>query len=154
MDAAPRAFTDLPIDPELSVPVPFAAGTDVGYGDRPAGAPLSARDLDKRRVTQCALSRICGVCGAGLGRPLAFLGSRRELDRLAFHLPACHLACAEALLAAYAGVTEPVLGQEDPPQDWVLVTTASFEFVRPGSEDADRRPVFQPNGLLTTAAPR
>lgn len=150
MDAAPRDFTELPTDPALGVPVPFAAGTDVGYGDRPAGSVLSARDLDKRRVTQCALSRICGVCGAGLGRPLAFVGSRTELDRMAFHFPASHVECAHALLAAYDGVAEPLLGQADPPADWVLVTTASFEFVRPTKDDVDRRPVFQPNGLLTT----
>lgn len=153
MDAAPRAFAELPSDPELSVPVPFAAGTDVGYGDRPEGATLSARHLDKRRVTQCALSRICGVCGAGLGRPLAFFGSRRELDRMAFHFPASHLECAQALLTAYADVDEPVLGQDTAPADWVLVTTASFEFVRANKEDLDRRPVFQPNSLLTTARP-
>ena len=30
MDAAPRSFDELPADPELGVPVPFAAGTDVG----------------------------------------------------------------------------------------------------------------------------
>lgn len=153
MDAAPRAFSELPTDPELSVPVPFAAGTDVGYGDRPAGTALSARRLDQRRVTQCALSRICGVCGAGLGRPLAFLGSQRELHRLAFHVPASHLPCAEALLAAYAEVDRPLLGLDTAPPDWVVVTTASFEFVRPAKEDVDRRPVFQPNGLLTTAPP-
>ena len=148
MDAAPRAFAELPTDPDLSVPVPFACGTDVGYGDRRAGAAPSARELDKRRVTQCALSRVCGVCGAGLGRPLAFVGPRRELDRLAFHFPPCHLGCAEALLAAYADVAEPVLGQDAAPADWVVVTTASFEFVRPSRDDADRRPVFQPNGVL------
>jgi hypothetical protein len=153
MDAAPRAFTELPSDPELLVPVPFAAGTDVGYGDRPEGAALSARHLDKRRVTQCALSRICGVCGAGLGRPLAFFGAQRELDRMAFHFPASHLECARALLTAYAGVDEPVLGQDTAPSGWVLVTTASFEFVRAAKEDLDRRPVFQPNGLLSTAQP-
>lgn len=153
MDPAPRPFADLPRDPELSVPVPFAAGTDVGYGDRPGGAAPSVRDLDKRRVTQCALSRICGVCGAGLGRPLAFVGSQAELDRMAFHFPASHLGCVEALLASYDGVAEPVLGQETPPADWVVVTTASFEFVRPAKEDLDRRPVFTPNGLLTASPP-
>lgn len=150
MDAAPRAFSDLPSDPELFVPVPFAAGTDVGYGDRPEGAALSASELDKRRVTQCALSRICGVCGAGLGRPLAFLGSQREVDRMAFHFPASHLECARALLAAYADLEEPVLGQDAAPGDWVLVTAASFEFVRAAKEDLDRRPVFAPNALLTS----
>ena len=152
MDAAPRTLAELPLDPELDVWVPFAAGTDVGYGDRPGGVPLSARDLDKRRVTQCALSRICGVCGAGLGRPLAFVGSRHELDRLAFHLPPLHVECAHALLATYAQVAEPVLGIDAPPAAWVLVTTASFEFVRPRREDIDRRPTFQPNALLSEAA--
>lgn len=151
MDAAPRAFDELPSDPELFVPVPFACGTDLGFGDRPEGAALSARELDKRRVTQCALSRICGVCGAGLGRPLAFVGSQLELDRMAFHFPASHLECAEALLAAYADVAEPVLGVDTPPRDWVVVTTASFEFVRANREDLDRRPTFQPNGLLSQA---
>lgn len=154
MDAAPRAFTELPPDPELEVSVPFAAGTDVGYGDRPEGTVLSARDLDKRRVTQCALSRICGVCGAGLGRPLAFVGSHLELDRLAFHFPPSHLECARALLASYAHLHEPALGIDAAPPDWVLVTTASFEFVRANRTDVDRRPTFQPNGLLSGPNPR
>ena len=149
MDAAPTSFTELPSDPELFVPVPFVAGTDLGYGDRPEGAALSARELDKRRVTQCALSRICGVCGVGLGRPLAFVGSQLELDRMAFHFPPSHVECAEALLRAYADVAEPVLGVDAAPADWVLVTTASFEFVRANREDLDRRPTFQPNGLLS-----
>jgi hypothetical protein len=153
MDAAPRAFTELPPDPELKVSVPFAAGTDVGYGDRPDRTALSARDLDKRRVTQCALSRICGVCGAGLGRPLAFIGSQLELDRLAFHFPPSHLECARALAASYAHVDEPVLGIDAAPPDWVLVTTASFEFVRANSKDIDRRPTFQPNSLLSSPNP-
>lgn len=150
MDAAPRAFDELPTDPELHVPVPFASGTDVGYGDRRAGAGLSVRDLDVRRVTQCALSRVCGVCGAGLGRPLAFVGSQRDADRLTFRFPACHLDCANALLASYAGVGEAVLGQDVAPEEWVLVTTASFEFVRPSKGDVDRRPYFQPNGVPAT----
>ncbi len=32
---------------------------------------------------------------------------------------------------------------------WQLVTTAGFEFVRPGREADDRRPTFQPNSLLS-----
>ena len=152
MDAAPRAFTDLPRDAELGVPVPFACGT-AAYRDRHSGGPRngaapSARALDGRRVTQCALSRVCGVCGAGLGRPIAFLGSQLETDRNAFHFPPAHLDCAEALLAAYAGVAEPVLGQADPVESWVLVTTPAFEYVRASSEDLDRRPTFQPSSIL------
>jgi hypothetical protein len=147
MDPAPRGFTELPRDPELGVPVPFACGT-VPYDD--AGrTPVSARSLDGRRVTQCALSRICGVCGAALGRPLAFIGTRSEADRKAFHFPACHLDCARGLLDELAGVTAPVLGQPAPVRSWVLTTTAAFEFVRPGRGDADRRPTFQPHDVLT-----
>lgn len=148
MDAAPRALDELPIDPELDVRVPFAAGTAVGYGDEPVGGALSVRHLDKRRVTQCALSRVCGVCGAGLGRPLTFVGSQRDADRLAFRFPASHLRCAESLLESYAGVAEPVLGNDTAPGEWVLMTAASFEFVRPSRDDADRRPVFQPDDML------
>lgn len=152
MDAAPSSFVELPRDPELGVPVPFACGTDTGYGD--AATVPSARGLDKRRVTQCALSRICGVCGAGLGRPLAFLGSASEVDRLAFHFPPSHVGCAEALLAALAEVSAPVLGQEDRPDPWVLVTTASFEFVRANREDLDRRPTFSPHEILSDVRSR
>jgi hypothetical protein len=148
MDAAPRAFSDLPRDPELGLPVPFACGTPAYRarhgGSQRDGSPPSARSLDGRRVTQCALSRVCGVCGAGLGRPIAFLGSRAETDRNAFHFPPAHVECARALVAAYDGITLPVLGQHDRVTEWVLMTTAAFEFVRPASEDLDRRPTFQP----------
>jgi hypothetical protein len=148
MDPAPRAFADLPRDPRLGVPVPFACGND-GYGGPRDGRPPTARLLDRRRVTQCALSRVCGVCGSGLGRPVAFLGSRLEADRNAFHFPPAHLACASALRAAYGDLAEPVLGQDAVPESWVVLTTAGFEYVRPGREDVDRRPTFQPNSILT-----
>lgn len=134
MDPAPRRFDELPRDPELGVPVPFAC--------------VSAREVDPRRVPQCALSRVCGVCGAGLGRPIAFVGSPDEAARNAFHFPPAHVACAEALLAAYDGVAVAVLGQPEPLASWVLVSTAGFEYVRPGRGEADTRPTFQPNSLL------
>jgi hypothetical protein len=139
IDPAPQAFVDLPRDPELGRPVPFACGT---------GQPASARELDKSRVTQCALSRVCGVCGSGLGRPIAFLGSEDESARNAFHFPPSHVDCVERLLAAYAGVEVGVLGQDAPVHTWVVATTAGFEFVRPGRDQVDRRPTFQPNSLL------
>ncbi|MET1059079.1 MAG: hypothetical protein ABWX84_05755 [Nocardioides sp.] len=147
MDAAPCTFDELPHDAEHGVPVPFACGGSDPYAD-PGGPPPSARALDKRRVTQCALSRVCGVCGSVLGRPLVLIGTAREVGRNAFLLPPAHLECAGSLFAAYAGVTEPVFGQDDVPATWQLVTTAGFEFVRPGRDDADDRPTFQPNSLL------
>ena len=147
MDAAPRSYAELPRDPELGVPVPFACGTDERYAD-PRGRAPSVRTLDKRRVTQCALSRICGVCGSGLGRPIALLGSRLEADRNAFHFPPSHVACVEALLAETRGLSVGVLGQDEPPATWAVVTTAGFEFVRPSASDLDRRPTFQANSIL------
>ena len=53
------------------------------------------REPTRAWVTQCALSRICGLCEAGLGRPIAFVGTPRESDRNQFHQPPMHLACAE-----------------------------------------------------------
>jgi len=134
MDPDPRSFSELAQDPELGVPVPFACS--------------SAREVDPRRVPQCALSRVCGICGAGLGRPIAFLGSPDEAARNAFHFPPAHLDCAQLLLAAYDGVDAAVLGQSEPLDSWALVTTAGFEYVRPGHDQVDRRPTFQPNSLL------
>jgi hypothetical protein len=94
-------------------------------------------ELVGRRVTQCALSRICGVCAESLGRPVVFLGTPDEVGRNAFHAPPLHAACAHDLLR------EP---GADP--TWTVVETAGFEFVRPSKEDVDRRPTFQPNSLI------
>ena len=90
------------------------------------------REPTRAWVTQCALSRICGLCEGGLDRAVAFLGTPSESDRNEFHQPPMHVACAESARAA---------GQ-------VLVTTAGFEFVRPGRDDPDRAPRFAPNSRL------
>ena len=96
------------------------------------------RIRERRWVTQCALSRVCGGCARSLGRPIAFLGTAREVARNAFHLPPMHLACAEELRRTPGA---------DPA--WQLVTTSGFEFVRPNREDLDQQPRFEPNSLLT-----
>ncbi|MCW2833430.1 MAG: hypothetical protein JWN68_1383 [Nocardioides sp.] len=90
------------------------------------------REATRAWVTQCALSRICGVCEGGLGRPIAFVGSLAERDRNQFHQPPMHLACAEGVR---------VDGQ-------VIVATAGFDFIRPDREDADQSPRFEPNSPL------
>lgn len=143
MDPAPRDFEELPLDGELGLPVPFACGTE-GV----EGGPPSIRALDSRRVVQCALSRVCGVCGRTLGRPIAFIGSSSEDDRNAFHFPPCHLVCAQQLLAAVRDAPVGVLGQPDVVASWMLATTAGYEYVRPGRTDQDRRPRFEPNARL------
>jgi hypothetical protein len=124
--------------------------------DQPAGgigeipfASMGDLGLDKRKVTQCALSRICGVCGESLARPVAFLGSGLEADRNEFHFPPMHVSCAETALERWGTSYAASLGHPSTPSSWALVTTSGFEFVRPTPEWTDRRPVFSPNSLLT-----
>ena len=62
------------------------------------------------------------------------MGDDLEIARNAFHAPPLHESCAEALASV-----EP---------SWSVVRTAAFEFVRPTSDDLDRRPVFVPSALL------
>jgi hypothetical protein len=124
------------VTPAPSGELPFASTGDLG--------------LDRRKVTQCALSRICGVCGESLARPVAFLGSALEADRNAFHFPPSHVKCAEAAIAAWAGSNSAVLGHTSEPESWTLVTTSGFEYIRPTGETDDRRSVFAPNSLIST----
>ncbi|MGA9582476.1 MAG: hypothetical protein WBR13_10965 [Allosphingosinicella sp.] len=118
-----------------------------GIGELPF-ASMGDLGLDKKRVTQCALSRICGVCAQSLDRPVAFVGSGEELARNAFHFPPTHRACAEHALAHWAPTWSASLGHSTPPESWVLVTTSGFEFVRQNADAVDRRPVFSPNSIL------
>jgi hypothetical protein len=97
----------------------------------------ASRLHERRWVTQCALSRVCGGCAMSLGRPIAFLGTPEEVGRNAFHLPPMHQTCAEELLATPGA---------DP--EWQLVTTSGFEFIRPNREDVDQQPRFEPNSVL------
>jgi len=113
-------------------------------------ASMGELGLDRRKVTQCALSRICGVCGESLARPVAFLGSGLEADRNAFHFPPAHVQCAEAALTVWAGEFSAALGHSSEPESWALVTTSGFEYVRPTGETDDRRSVFSPNSVIST----
>lgn len=109
--------------------------TPFAWDPGPAG---ELGELVGKRVVQCALSRICGVCAESLGRPIAFVGTPAETGRNAFHAPPMHTGCATRLLH---------LRGADP--EWGVVTTAGFEFVRAAREDLDPRPTFQPNSLLS-----
>ena len=113
-------------------------GMDGPFAWDPVGGQVPG-ELVGRRVTQCALSRICGVCAESLGRPIVFVGTPEEVARNAFHAPPLHRDCADDLLRLPAA---------DP--SWQVVETAGFEFVRAAREDLDRRPTFQPNSLLPT----
>jgi hypothetical protein len=120
-----------------------------GVGDIPF-ASLGDLGLDRRKVTQCALSRICGVCGESLERPVAFLGSTLEADRNAFHFPPSHVQCAETALHVWSGDSSAALGHPSQPEGWALVPTSGFEYIRPSGESEDRRAVFAPNSVIST----
>ncbi len=112
---------------------PFAWRADDGSGGLAPGVDA----LVRRRVTQCALSRVCAACAEPLGRPVVFLGDAEEQARNAFHAPPMHAACAHDVLHARGANPH-----------WSVVTTAGFEFLRPGRDELEDRPVFQPNSLL------
>jgi hypothetical protein len=135
----PPGLADRPRSQEGGVPVPFVCEDDDGSFD--------VRALRKKRAIQCALSRICGLCGLSLGWPVAFLGSADEADANALHFPPLHETCAEAALRLYLPCGPGVLGIPGPPEEWVLVTTGGFELERPADRHGDQRVAFLPNSV-------
>ena len=98
----PAVLAERPTDPSYGVPVPFACERDDG--------PYSLGAMNRKRVIQCALSRICGMCGLPLHNPVVFLGTADDADRNDFRVPPLHLECARAALALYPPLATPVLG--------------------------------------------
>ena len=120
--------------------VPFACQDDDGVIDHAV--------VVKRRAIRCALSRVCGVCGETLTRPIAFLGPEDEaLDGL-FTFPPTHVACAHEALKRFVPFGDGVLGQRLAPRRWVVVTTAGFDLVRPTTRGGIVQ--FRPNSVLET----
>ena len=138
--ATPEDLADRPRSEEGGVPVPFVCQDEDGGFD--------IRAVRKRRAIQCALSRICGLCGISLGWPVAFLGSEQEAAGNALHFPPLHEDCAKAALWLYPPLGPGVLGIEGAPESWVLVTTGGFELERPADRHGDQRVVFHPNSRL------
>ena len=105
-DAGPVDGLALGGDPAL----PFVSRHEDGSGDPSV--------LVKPRAIQCALSRICGVCGLSLVRPIALVGTAAEADASLFAFPPCHEQCAVDLARHQPG-------------EWTLVRTAAFDLIRP-----------------------
>lgn len=137
----PSTLAERPTDPEHGVPVPFVGEYD--DGTRGVG------ELNRKRVIQCALSRICGLCGRSLEWQVAFLGSGDEADRNGFAYPPLHKGCAEAGARLYPVLAVPVLGQEAGIREWSLVITGGFELERPASRGSDQRVLFHPNSVTS-----
>lgn len=121
-----------------SAQVPFACEDDAGVGDRSS--------VVKKRAIRCALSRICGICGEVLTRPVAFVGPEAEAQVGLYAFPPVHLSCATVSVGALDG--GPGLGHPPMAGPWALVTTGGFDLVRPtGRGDAVQ---FHPNSVIDT----
>ena len=120
------------------LPVPFACEDDDGS--------LDHSSVVKRRAIRCALSRICGICGETLTRPIAFLGPASEWDGGLFTFPPTHHACATAALDLFVPIGGKHLGQAEPPLQWALVTTGGFDLVRPTTHGGIVH--FRPNSVI------
>ena len=121
-----------------STAVPFACIDDDGVED--------VSRVVKKRAIRCALSRICGICGETLTRPIAFLGPRAEADDGHFAFPPLHVSCARESARARSAARGGHLGHAQIDGQWLLVTTGGFDLVRP-SRRGD--PVsFAPNSVI------
>lgn len=138
-----------------AVPVPFASDPFAGYGVDHRAEPTGPADLGavvKARAIQCALSRVCGLCGRSLStgpsNGTTFVGSAGEAETNTFAFPPMHPDCADYALATYPALGVPVLGQELVRDEWTVVVTGGFELERPTERGAPV--VFHPNAVTAT----
>ena len=115
--------------------------------------PLKDRYRDDAGAAQVVLSASAALsdgiaCSVRTGKAIAEAGLHPAAGGDGTQL--CSGDMLLEALAACAGVDQPLLGQ-DQVAPWVLLTTASFEFVRANREDTDRRPTFRPNAILSKA---
>jgi hypothetical protein len=132
------------------VPVPFASDPQAGYGVDRSAVPAEHADLGavvNARAIQCALSRVCGLCGLSMSGPTTFVGSRAEADDNSFVFPPMHADCADHAIAVYGPLGVPVLGQPLVLDAWEVVETGGFELERPARRGPDMHVLFHPNSV-------
>lgn len=118
--------------------VPFVCTGPDGRGE--------VADLQRERVVQCALSRVCAVCAMSLDRPLHLVGSAAEADDNAFRLPPVHASCvADVLRLLAADDHAPAFGHPDA-GPWTVVVTGGFDLVRPTTRTGLHQ--FRPNAVV------
>ena len=117
----PPTLRDRPFDHDRGWPVPFVHEYDDGTYD--------LGRLNAKRVTQCALSRVCAMCAQTLSFPLAFLGDQQAADQRAYTYPPMHTACAEAAVGLYPPTPASTAGR--PVDAWVMLLSGSFQVERP-----------------------
>ncbi|WP_043644193.1 hypothetical protein [Nocardioides alkalitolerans] len=124
-----------PVD---GVAVPFVCTDDSGAGN--------VRELRRRRVLQCALSRVCAVCAQTLDNPLHLVGTTDEADDNAFRIPPVHAECVAGLLTVLTSTDGAAVGHPAGlDRRWAVVTTGGFDLVRPTGRDGLH--LFRPNAV-------
>jgi len=138
----PPPLLDRPFDHDRGWPVPFVHEHDDGTYDLDR--------LNGKRVTQCALSRVCAMCAQTLDFPLAFLGDQQSADERAYTYPPMHESCAEAAVRLYPPTAASAAGR--PTDAWVMLLTGSFQVERPSRRGDPTR--FRPaEGEVRTFGP-
>jgi hypothetical protein len=157
----PPALAERPLDEEHGLPIPFVYEYDDGSHDFGV--------INRRRSIQCALSRLCGMCGTSLEYDIAFLGGPKAAESRSFTDPPMHVACAEVAIELCPqlhrhnttradrdaedgeprrrlrpGVTTADLFTADRPSEWVLYLTHNFEIERATAEGGGLVLVFHP----------
>jgi len=127
---------------------PMAGGLPVPFACEDDGGALDHSVVVRRRAIRCALSRICGICGESLSRPIAFVGPVTEWNAGLFTFPPTHVVCAREALDLFVPIGGRHLGQAEPPLEWALVTTGGFDLIRPTRRGG--RVQFRPNSVIET----
>jgi hypothetical protein len=163
LQGLPAALAERPVDAEYGLPVPFVYEFEPDQGTE---RRFDFGAINRRRSIQCALSRLCGMCGTSLQYDIAFLGGPKAAESHAYTDPPMHVPCAEAALrlcphlARHAtprnaeeseprrrlrpGVTTADLFAGDRPSEWVLLITHNFEIERATGEGGGLVLVFHP----------
>lgn len=137
-------------DLKWGVPVPFASDEHAGYAvdhRAPVTGPADLGTVVKARVIQCALSRVCGLCGLSMSGVTTFVGSSDEAEANSFGFPPMHTACATYALDTYPPLGVPVLGQQLVLHEWVVVETGGFDLERP--QERGMPVLFHPNSVTS-----
>ena len=163
----PPDLADRPVDEEYGLPVPFVYEFEADQLDgRRYHSRFDFGAVNRRRSIQCALNRICGMCGTSLEFDIAFLGGPKAAENHSYTDPPMHVACAEAALQLCPhlarhttprsaeesegrrrlrpGVTTADLFAADRPSEWVMLITHNFEIERATAEGGGLVLVFHP----------
>ncbi|GAC1342332.1 MAG: hypothetical protein NVSMB29_13900 [Candidatus Dormibacteria bacterium] len=147
----PAALAERPVDPRFSVPVPFVNERSDGSYD--------FSSINGRRSIQCALSRICALCGRALEYDLAFLGDALAAEAGSYTQPPMHVSCAEAALRLCPHLAQPgrshrggkpvdpkvvPLRRSGEEAGWTMLIASSFEIERPADRAGARLLLFHP----------